>query len=153
MNNCSFVGRLTRDPELRTTQAGKQICTFAIAVDNPFKKNDRGEKGADFFNVTVWGDRADAASRYLVKGQLVTISGRIEVRQYEDRDGNKRTSVDVVANDWRGYTKPGSARDQDDTGGYQQQRTYQGQGQGRSQQQHYQQQPAQDQDLEGDLPF
>lgn len=117
MNSCCMVGRLTRDPELRYTRDGKPVCGFAIAVDNPFKKDRDGNRQADFFNVTVWGQRAETISQHLVKGQRVGLQGRIEVRQYETQDGRKGTSVDIVASDVEFLDKPRGQGDGDD--GYQ----------------------------------
>lgn len=118
MNNVSLVGRLTRAPEMRSTQSGRQVCSFAIAVDNPFQKDAQGNHTADFFNVSAWGNQADYAHRYLVKGQQVSVAGRIEIRQYDDRNGVSRTSVDVVAHDIRGLSKPERSRGDDGGGGH-----------------------------------
>lgn len=100
MNVCTLVGRLCKEPELSYTPNGKAVCKFSLAVDNPFRKDSDGKRTADFFNVVIWGDRAENASKWLLKGKRAAVSGRIEVRQYQDKDGNKRTAVDLVANDW-----------------------------------------------------
>lgn len=111
MNRVVLIGRLTRDPELRTTNTGKNVASFSVAVNKRFKPQD-GSADADFFRVTAWGQTADFVSNYLTKGRLVAIDGRIEQRNWTDKDGNKRESVDVVAENVQGLD-----RARDDAGG------------------------------------
>ncbi len=98
-NHIVLVGRLVADPELRQTQAGVPVASFRIAVDRPRGKD--GEKQTDFFGVSIWRQRAERAAEFLQKGRLVLISGRLQIREYTDRDNNKRTAVDVVADDFQ----------------------------------------------------
>ncbi|RYG28189.1 single-stranded DNA-binding protein, partial [bacterium] len=94
-NSVTLVGRLTRDPEMRTTTTGKNFATFSIAVNKRFKPNDGGPE-ADFFNCKVWGQTADYVNQYVQKGRLVLVQGRIETRKYQDKDGNNREAIDIV---------------------------------------------------------
>lgn len=93
INKVILIGRLANDPELRFTASGKAVATFRIAVDRPFKKDE-----ADFFNVVVWGNSAEACSNYTKKGRLVAIDGRLQSRTYENKEGQKRYVTEVVAN-------------------------------------------------------
>ncbi len=99
-NHIVLVGRLVADPELRQTQDGTQVCSFRIAVDRP-KRRDAVDKQTDFFGVSVWRQRAEIAAKYLQKGKSVLISGRLQIREYTDRDNNKRTAVEVTADDFQ----------------------------------------------------
>lgn len=105
------MGRLTRDPELRTTSTGKSVVSFSIAVDSPFK-DEQGEKKTSFFRVSAWGKTAEFVSNYLNKGRLVAVDGRLESRKYTDKDGNNREVVEVVADNVQGLDRP-----KDDAGG------------------------------------
>jgi single-strand DNA-binding protein len=98
-NHITLVGRLVADPELRQTQGGIPVTSFRIAVDRP--KSRDGERQTDFFGVSIWRQRAERAAEFLQKGRLVLISGRVQIREYTDRDNNKRTAVDVVADDFQ----------------------------------------------------
>ncbi len=84
MNHITIIGRLTRDPELRTTTSGKSIASFSVAVDRRVKDKD-GNKQADFFRVDAWGQLGDYAASYLTKGRLVAVSGRMEMREHEGK--------------------------------------------------------------------
>lgn len=96
MLNCAIImGRLTADPELRTTQSGISVTSFTVAVDRPYKSGD--ERQTDFINVVAWRGTADFVSRYFRKGQMIAVQGSIQVRNYEDKNGNKRTAVEIVA--------------------------------------------------------
>jgi len=99
-NHIILVGRLVADPELRQTAQGISVASFRLAVDRP-KGRDGGEKQADFFNVSIWRERGERAAEFLQKGRLVLVSGRLQIRDYTDRENNKRTSVDVTANDFQ----------------------------------------------------
>jgi len=111
INSVVLVGRLTRDPELRTTTTGKQVVSFGIAVDKKFKPQD-GSPTADFFNVTAWEKTAEFVSNYLAKGRLVAVQGRLQQRSYTTQDGNQREVVEVIADNVQGLDRP-----RDDAGG------------------------------------
>ena len=95
VNRIVIVGRLTRDPELRSTSGGVAIASFTVAVDRRFS-NQNGEKETDFIPVVVWRGLAETCGRFLSKGKLVAVDGRLQIRNYEDRDGNRRTIAEVV---------------------------------------------------------
>lgn len=99
-NHIVLVGRVVNDPELRQTQTGIPVTSFRIAVDRP-KGRDATEKQTDFFGVSIWRQRAERAAEFLSKGRLVLISGRLQIREYTDRDNNKRTAVEVQADDFQ----------------------------------------------------
>ena len=96
MNKVFLIGRLTRDPELKTTTTGISVTTFSIAVDRNFTKED-GTRDADFINCLSWRKQAENIARYCTKGSQIAVNGRIQTRNYEDRDGNKRFVTEVVA--------------------------------------------------------
>ena len=98
MNKVFLIGNLTRDPELTETATGISVCHFSIAVNRGYSSSD-GEKQTDFFNVTAWRGLADTISRFCKKGSKVAVSGSIQMRNYEDNNGQKRTAVDIVASD------------------------------------------------------
>ena len=98
MNKVFLIGNLTRDPELTETSGGVSICRFAIAVNRNYSGSD-GERKTDFFNVTAWRGLGETVSRYAKKGNKVAVSGTIELRNYEDSTGAKRTAVDIIAQD------------------------------------------------------
>ena len=97
MNNVSLIGRLTADPELRHTQSGVANVRFTIAVDRTFTKQGE-ERQADFITITAWQQRAEFICRYFTKGQRIAINGEIRTGSYTDRDGNKRYTFEVWAN-------------------------------------------------------
>lgn len=97
-NKVFLIGRLTRDPELRQTQSGTSVCTFSIAVNRNYT-NANGEREADFINITVWRSTAENCARYLTKGRRVAVVGSLQSRSYEDKDGKKRTVLEVVGED------------------------------------------------------
>lgn len=111
VNSVVLVGRLTRDPELRTTSTGKNVCSFSIAVTKRIKPTD-GSPDADFFNIVAWGNQADYVTNYLTKGRLVAVEGRLQSRKYTTNDGSNREVVEVVANSVQGLDRP-----RDDAGG------------------------------------
>ncbi len=98
MNKVFLIGNLTRDPELSETNSGIPMCRFAIAVNRSYSSND-GEKQTDFFNVIAWRGLAENVGKYCKKGNKVAVSGSIQMRNYEDNQGNRRTAVDIVAQD------------------------------------------------------
>lgn len=97
LNHIVLMGRLTRDPELRYTQSQTPVASFRIAVDRDFQPRDGGEKQTDFIDVVAWRQTGEFASKYFQKGSMVVVSGRLQIRDWTDRDGNKRTSAEVVA--------------------------------------------------------
>lgn len=98
MNKSFFIGNLTKDPELRSTQSGKAVASFTIAVNRRFK-NQAGEAVTDFFPVTVWGQLAEVCGRYLAKGKKVAVVGELQTRNYEAKDGTKRYVTEIVADE------------------------------------------------------
>ena len=95
MNKCYFIGNITKDPALTETDSGIAVCKFSIAVNR--RRAGDGEQQTDFFNVTAWRGLGENVARYCKKGSKVCVVGRIELRQYESRDGVKKLAVDVVA--------------------------------------------------------
>lgn len=95
LNTAILMGRLTADPELKTTQNGVSVTSFCVAVDRRYQKG--GEKQTDFINVVAWRQTADFVSRYFHKGSMIAVQGSIQTRNYEDKNGNKRTAVEIVA--------------------------------------------------------
>ncbi len=104
LNRVILIGRLTRDPELRTTGTGKSVCDFSIAVTKRIKPQD-GSPDADFFKIIAWSQTADYVSNYLAKGRLVSVEGRLQARKYTDKDGNNREVVEVVADSVQGLDR------------------------------------------------
>ena len=96
LNNIIVIGRLTRDPELRSTSNGVSVATFTLAVDRAFKSAS-GEKETDFIPVVVWRQQAETCASYLSKGKLVAVQGRLQIRSYEASDGSKRTAAEIAA--------------------------------------------------------
>lgn len=110
MNKVILSGNLTRDPELTETSSGVSVCRFSIAVN----RRVEGEQKADFYNITAWRGLAETISRYLRKGNKLLVIGNIELGEYEDRDGNKRTSINIVAQDVE-FLTPKSQQTEDST--------------------------------------
>lgn len=110
MNRIYLIGNLSHSPELRTTQSGKEVCNFSMAVNRRFRDAD-GERKADFFNVQVWGQQAAACANYLAKGRKVGVSGTMQSRQYEGKDGAKKTAWDVIADEVEFLTPKGETDD------------------------------------------
>lgn len=98
LNKASLVGRLTRDPELRYLGNGTPVANFTLAINRTFK-NKNGEREADFINIVVWRRQAENCAKYIGKGSLVAISGRIQSRSYENADGQRRYVTEVVADE------------------------------------------------------
>ena len=99
LNKVILMGRLTRDPELRHTQADIPVASFSLAVDRGFSRRDDSQQNVDFINIVAWRNTAEFVSKWFSKGQLVAVSGRLQVRSYKDRDGNNRTACEVVADE------------------------------------------------------
>jgi single-strand DNA-binding protein len=105
VNRVVIVGRLTRDPELRTTSAGKFIVSVSVAVTKKFKPQD-GSPDADFFNVTAWDKTAEYINQYLGKGRLIAVDGRLQSRKYTAKDGTERDVVEIVADSVQSLDRP-----------------------------------------------
>lgn len=97
LNKCFFMGRLTRDVELRHTQSGTAVASFSIAVDRDFKDKTTGEKATDFIDVVAWRNTAEFVSRFFSKGRMVVVVGSLQMRDWTDKEGNKRRSAEVIA--------------------------------------------------------
>ena len=97
LNHITLMGRLTRDPELRRTGTGVAVASFSIAVDRDFGSRDGGEKETDFIDIVAWRNTAEFVSKYFTKGRMAVISGRLQIRNWTDKEGNKRRSAEVVA--------------------------------------------------------
>jgi single-strand DNA-binding protein len=95
LNHISLAGRLTKDVELRRTNSGKAVASFTLAVDRDFGQN--GQKETDFIDCTAWGNTGEFVSKYFSKGKMAIVAGRLQIRKWEDKNGNKRTSPEVVA--------------------------------------------------------
>jgi len=97
LNHIVIMGRLVKDPELRSTQSGISVTSFTLAVDRDFKNRDSGEKSTDFIDVVAWRQTAEFVCKYLSKGRAAIADGRLQIREWKDRDGNNRRSAEVVA--------------------------------------------------------
>lgn len=97
LNHIILMGRLTRDPELRYTQSQTPVASFTIAVDRDYSGKDGGEKETDFIDIVAWRSTAQFVSKYFKKGSMAVVSGRLQIRGWTDREGNKRSSAEVVA--------------------------------------------------------
>ena len=97
LNHIVIMGRLTRDPELRRTGSGIAVASFNVAVDRDFGKNENGEKETDFIDCVAWRSTGEFVSKYFTKGSMIVVSGRLQIRNWNDKDGNKRRSAEVVA--------------------------------------------------------
>lgn len=97
LNHIVLMGRLTRDPELRYTSANIPVASFTVAVDRDYGRNENGGKQTDFINVAAWRQTGEFVSKYFTKGSMIVVSGRLQIREYTDRDGNRRTAAEVVA--------------------------------------------------------
>ena len=95
LNHTVIMGRLTRDPELRRTNSGVSVASFALAVERDFKGKN-GEKETDFIDCTAWREKAEFASKYFSKGSMAVVSGRLQMKSWTDKDGDKRTGAEVV---------------------------------------------------------
>lgn len=97
LNHITIMGRLTRDPELRRTGSGVAVANFTVAVDRDFSGKDSGEKETDFIDCVAWRQTGEFVSKYFTKGRMIVVSGRLQIRSYTDKDGNKRRNAEVVA--------------------------------------------------------
>lgn len=113
LNHIVVMGRLVRDPELRRTGSGVAVTSFRVAVDRDFVPKDGGERKADFIDCVAWRQTGEFISKYFAKGRMIIVDGRLEMRDWTDKEGNKRTSAEiVVANAYFGDNK------RDDNGSY-----------------------------------
>jgi single-strand DNA-binding protein len=102
VNKAILVGRLGRDPETRYTSGGQAVCNFTLATDETYRdRAGERQKRTEWHRIVVWGKQAEIAQQYLRKGSLVYVEGRIQSRQWDDREGQKRTTVEIVANSFR----------------------------------------------------
>ena len=97
LNRIILMGRLTRDPELRHTQTGTPVASFSLAVDRDFKDKQTGEKATDFIDIVAWRQTAEFVSRFFTKGRMAVVEGRLQIRDWTDKEGGKRRSAEVVA--------------------------------------------------------
>ena len=95
LNKCFLLGRMTKDPEIRRTNGGTAVTSFTLAVDRDFKTN--GEKETDFIDVVAWRNTAEFVSKYFSKGRMAIVEGRLQIRDWTDKNGNKRRTAEVVA--------------------------------------------------------
>lgn len=111
LNQIDVMGRLVAYPELKQTPSGVSVCSFRIACDRDYKPKD-GERETDFINIVAWRNTAEFVSKYFSKGRMAVVSGRLQIRPYTDKEGNKRTATEVVANSvYFGDSKPKSEGD------------------------------------------
>ena len=137
LNHITIMGRLTRDPEMRSTQSGVAVASFTLAVDRDFGGRDGGEKQTDFIDCTAWRHTAEFVSKYFSKGRMAVVSGRLQIDNYTENDGNKRKAAKVIAdNIYFGDSKRNDGDAQNNAGELKQQFT-----------------ELTDTDLMGDLPF
>ena len=97
LNHIVIMGRLTRDPELRRTGSGIAVASFTLAVDRDFGKNENGERETDFIDCVAWRQTGEFVSKYFTKGRMAVVAGRLQIRSWNDKDGNKRRTAEVVA--------------------------------------------------------
>jgi len=125
MNTICLLGRITRDLELKYTQTRKAVVSFSIAVDRGIAPKDGGERQTDFINIVAWEKNAEFVTKYFVKGQLIAVEGRLQIRDYTDKEGNKRKAAEVVASH---FSFTGDRRNED--GAQRERRGYDAQGAG-----------------------
>ena len=97
LNHITIMGRLTRDPELRRTGSGVAVASFTVAVDRDFGGREGGERETDFIDCVAWRQTGEFVSKYFTKGRMIVVSGRLQIRSWTDKDGNKRRTAEVVA--------------------------------------------------------
>ena len=107
LNHIVLMGRLTRDPELRRTGSGLAVVSFSLAVDRDFGNRETGDRETDFIDIVAWRNTAEFVSKYFTKGRMAVVSGRLQIRNWTDKEGNKRRSAEIVAdNVYFGDSKP-----------------------------------------------
>lgn len=99
LNNCVIMGRFVGDPELRKTGSGTSVASFTLAVDRDIPNKQTGEKEVDFIDCVAWRNTAEFVSKYFTKGRMAAVSGRLQIRNWNDKDGNKRRTAEIVAED------------------------------------------------------
>lgn len=123
LNHITIMGRLTRDPELRRTQSGTAVASFTLAVDRDFSGKDGGEKETDFIDCVAWRSTGEFASKYFSKGRMAVVSGRLQIRSWTDKDGNKRRTAEIIVDNM--YFADSKKETESTAGGYgQPQATY-----------------------------
>ena len=113
LNHIVIMGRLTRDPELRRTGSGTAVASFTLAVDRDFGNRESGERETDFIDCVAWRQTGEFVSKYFTKGRMAVVSGRLQIRNWTDKDGNKRRTAEVVADN----VYFGDSRREGETGG------------------------------------
>ncbi len=108
MNKAILIGRLTKDPELRHTTGGRSVCQITVAITRTFT-NQNGEREADFINVVTWDKQAENIAKYMTKGRLVAVEGRIQTRNYDDKDGKKVYVTEIIAQNVQFLESKGSS--------------------------------------------
>lgn len=115
LNRITVMGRMVRDPELRRTQNGTAVCSFSVACDRDYKDKATGERTTDFIDIVAWRGVAEFVSKYLTKGRMAVIDGRLQLRDWTDKDGKKRRSAEILASNVsfgdskpKGQASPGS---------------------------------------------
>jgi len=114
LNRIILMGRLTRDPELRHTQSGVAVTSFTLAVDRDFKDKSTGEKSVDFIDIVAWRQTGEFVSRFFTKGRMAVVEGRLQIREWTDKDGGKRRNAEVIADN----VYFGDSRKDAETGGF-----------------------------------
>ena len=118
LNHITIMGRLTRDPELRRTGSGIAVASFTVAVDRDFASRESGERETDFIDCVAWRQTGEFVSKYFTKGRMIVVSGRLQIRSWTDKDGNKRRTAEVVAdNVYFGESRRGSDNGNSSYGG------------------------------------
>lgn len=120
LNQISVMGRLVRDPELRRTNSGKPVTSFTLACDRDFKNSQTGEKEVDFIDCVAWNSTAEIVEKYFHKGQMAVAFGRLQIRQYTDKNGQKRRQAEILASSvyFCGGKENGSDGGSEAVGGY-----------------------------------
>ena len=119
LNHITLMGRLTRDPELRRTASGVAVTNFTLAVDRDFTSKEGGEKETDFIEIVAWRQTGEFVSKYFSKGRMAVVSGRLQIRGWTDKEGNKRRTAEVVAdNVYFGDSKKEENNSTSTSGGY-----------------------------------
>jgi single-strand DNA-binding protein len=109
MNRIFLLGRLVRDPEVRVTPTERTVCTFTLAVDRPFVSKTTGQREADFINIVTWGKTAELCGNSLTKGQRALVEGRLQIRNYDGKDGKRHYVTEVIADRMEFIERKGSA--------------------------------------------
>lgn len=120
LNQISVQGRIVRDPELRRTGSGKPVTSFTLACDRDFKNSQTGEKEVDFLDCVAWNSTAELVEKYFRKGQMAVATGRLQIRQYTDKNGQKRRQAEILVSSvyFCGGKESGSAGGSESVGGY-----------------------------------